>query len=277
MNVDDPDDRTVACAEYVLGTLVGADRDAFVARLQRDPSLQAEVGYWQDRLLGLARHAAPIEPSPAVWQRIDAAVRAAPASAGAAPNMSPAGGDAGPSPSTPVQAPPPLQLDPAAAREYNARARRGRGVVLPWERLGFWRAISGIAVAAAVLLAVLLGIRPAPVPETHYVAVLVSPQRQQAGWVVRASDRGPVHLVPLGDPGPVPAGRVWQFWTKGKDAAGPTSLGLVPADGRAEIPRDRLPDLGDEQLFEITLEPPDGSPLDRPTGPILFVGRANRV
>jgi anti-sigma-K factor RskA len=34
----------------------------------------------------------------------------------------------------------------------------------------------------------------------------------------------------------------------------------------------RLPALGPQQLFEITLEPDGGSPIDRPTGPILFVG-----
>ena len=31
------------------------------------------------------------------------------------------------------------------------------------------------------------------------------------------------------------------------------------------------------QLFELTLEPAAGSPLDRPTGPILYIGRAVRM
>jgi anti-sigma-K factor RskA len=31
------------------------------------------------------------------------------------------------------------------------------------------------------------------------------------------------------------------------------------------------------QLFELTLEPANGSPLDRPTGPIQFIGRAVKV
>ncbi|HCP03638.1 MAG TPA: anti-sigma factor, partial [Pseudomonas sp.] len=28
------------------------------------------------------------------------------------------------------------------------------------------------------------------------------------------------------------------------------------------------------QLFELTLEPEGGSPLNRPTGPVLYIGRA---
>ena len=258
MNIDDPEDRTVACAEFVLGTLTGPERDAFLAELARDPALQAEVGYWQDRLLGLSTRAPALEPSPDVWQRIETSLDA-------------------PTLSRPViQAPPPLQLDAGAARDYNQRSRRSHERT-PWTALNFWRMLSAVSMTAALLLAVMLTQRQPAVPDVQYVAVLQSPDQQRAGWVVRASERGPVRLVPLGDPGPVPGGRAWQFWTKGKDAAGPTSLGLVPADGRVEVPRDRLPDLGDEQLFEITLEPAAGSPIGRPTGPILFVGRASRI
>ena len=46
------------------------------------------------------------------------------------------------------------------------------------------------------------------------------------------------------------------------------------AGGAIELPLERLPDLRPEQLFEITLEPEGGSPIDRPTGPILYIGRA---
>ena len=36
----------------------------------------------------------------------------------------------------------------------------------------------------------------------------------------------------------------------------------------------RLPALKPDQLFEITLEPPGGSTIGRPTGPVLYIGRA---
>jgi anti-sigma-K factor RskA len=40
---------------------------------------------------------------------------------------------------------------------------------------------------------------------------------------------------------------------------------------------DQLPALQPDQLFEITLEPPAGSPTGRPTGPIQFIGRAVKL
>jgi anti-sigma-K factor RskA len=35
-----------------------------------------------------------------------------------------------------------------------------------------------------------------------------------------------------------------------------------------------VPPLAPGQLFAIPLEPAGGSPLDRPSGPVLFAGRA---
>jgi len=40
---------------------------------------------------------------------------------------------------------------------------------------------------------------------------------------------------------------------------------------------DKLPPMQPNQLFEITLEPPTGSPTGRPTGPIQYIGRAVRI
>ena len=57
----------------------------------------------------------------------------------------------------------------------------------------------------------------------------------------------------------------------------PVSHGLVKPGQSLQIPLDKLPPLQPNQLFEITLEPYNGSPLDRPTGPILFIGRAVKI
>lgn len=59
MNLIDPQERSVAAGEYVLGTLDGDDRRDFEQALAADSALQAEVYAWQDRLVGLARRAAP--------------------------------------------------------------------------------------------------------------------------------------------------------------------------------------------------------------------------
>jgi anti-sigma-K factor RskA len=139
-----------------------------------------------------------------------------------------------------------------------------------WASLALWRAVTAGAVAAAIVLGV--RIATPPVQEGRYLAVLQDDQKV-AGWIVEAQAGGTVRLVPLANT-PVPAQKAIQFWTKPQTAAAPTSLGLVPGDRATEIPAARLPALEPEQLFELTLEPETGSPTGRPTGPILFVGRA---
>ncbi|MDZ7857092.1 anti-sigma factor domain-containing protein [Sphaerotilus sp.] len=246
MKLDTAEERSVAAGEFVLGTLSDTDRQTLEAALVHDAALRAEVAMWQDRLLSLTRQAAPAEPSASLWPRIDA------------------------------------RLDWAAA------GRRAPAVVPPrapwWQRLGLWQGVSGLAVAACVAMGSALVLRSAPMAEQdqRYVAVLQGPQGGGNGWVVEvrveaATGQGRLKLVPVAPGGPVPTGRTLQFWTKAPGAAGPSSLGLVQAGSTVELPTTRLPDLRPEQLFEITLEPEGGSPLDRPTGPVLFIGRAVKL
>ena len=245
MNLGSPEERTVACAEYVLGTLDDADLAEFHEALRLDAALQLEVGFWQDRLLGLSKNIRPVEPSDQVWERIDAALTSG---------------------------------QPGTSRSQAARLSdlpRTGATTRFWERLAFWQGLSGLAVAAALLLALLFIMRPAGPPQASYVAVLQTGDRQVA-WIVKADSTGPVRIVPVGDPGSVPPGKAWELWTKGKDAAAPTSLGLLRA-GPAEIPREALPYLGEEQLFEVSLEPEGGSPTGRPTGQVLSVGKTQRI
>jgi anti-sigma-K factor RskA len=54
-------------------------------------------------------------------------------------------------------------------------------------------------------------------------------------------------------------------------------LGLVQPGQRVEVPLDKLPPLENNQLFELTLEPRNGSTTGKPTGPIQFIGRAVKV
>lgn len=75
----------------------------------------------------------------------------------------------------------------------------------------------------------------------------------------------------------MPPGKSLQFWTKADQWQGPKSLGLVRPGEPVQVPIDRLPPLEANQLFELTLEPEAGSPIDRPTGPIVFIGRAVKM
>lgn len=226
----DPVERAATAAEYVVGTLTPVERDEVEQSLPRDAGLQQDVYYWQDKLLVMTRMLAPVEPSPAVWSRIEQSLNQARTGRSAAPS------------------------EPW------------------WEGLTFWRFGAAFASVLAVMLALQLRPVDAPVPATRYLAVLQSPDKQDAGWIVEASVGGKLRLIPLGKTTVAPQ-KALQFWTKAQGASGPTSLGLVPPDRVTEIDAASLPTLEREQLFELTLEPETGSPIGRPTGPILYVGR----
>ncbi|WP_300632946.1 anti-sigma factor [Pseudomonas sp.] len=144
-----------------------------------------------------------------------------------------------------------------------------------WDLLGFWRGLAAAGLMATVVLSVLLLIRP-PFAEPSFVVVLVAPQSQAPGWVIQASDNQQIRLIPLGVM-QVPADKALQFWTKGDGWQGPVSLGLVKPGQTLSVPLGQLPPLAPNQLFELTLEEPSGSPTGKPTGPIQAIGRAVKV
>ena len=221
-------------AAYVLGTLSAERRRAVQARLATDDALRVAVDAWENRLLPLTALAEPVEPSPALWARIESDISSAP---------------------VPVRAP----AKPSTWRNW-------------WTSLAFWRAAAATGFVAASVAALLptTGLFAPAAP--RYMVVLVAPNGTAPGWVVQTSGANTLRLMPLGTTA-VPEQRSLQFWTKADDWNAPVSLGLVRPGQPMEVKIDRLPPLVPNQLFEITLEPYDGSPTGRPTGPILFIGR----
>ncbi|NGM21644.1 RNA polymerase subunit sigma-70 [Roseomonas stagni] len=137
-----------------------------------------------------------------------------------------------------------------------------------WRRLlDPWRAGAIGATAVAAGLAALMVLRPAPEP--RLMTVLLT-DREQPAWLVEADQAG-IRLASL-NTRPAPPDRVLELWALPQGETAPTSLGLIPADGRITVrPATIRPSPG--MLIEITLEPPGGSPIGRPTGPIQFIGR----
>ncbi|MBU1819732.1 MAG: anti-sigma factor [Gammaproteobacteria bacterium] len=244
----DPEDLHVLAGEYVLGTLPAAARSAVEQRLATDAALQRSVADWEARLLPLTHLAEPVTPPAALWTRIDTSIHAASASSVAAP-------------ATP-------QVRQRALVTTTDRW---------WNHLGLWRALAGSGFAMAAVLAAVLVTRVAPVAAPpQFMVVLVTPQDKAPGWVVQASSPQQISLIPLGVM-EVPADKALEFWTKADGWSGPVSLGLVKPGQPLQIPLDKLPPLQPNQLFELTLEPPNGSPIGKPTGPIQFIGRAVKV
>ncbi|MCR0984353.1 anti-sigma factor [Roseomonas populi] len=129
-----------------------------------------------------------------------------------------------------------------------------------------WKAWAVGSTALAAGLAAFMLLRPAEPP--RMMTVLLT-SRDQPAWVVE-TEGGGLRLASL-NPRPVESGRVQQLWALPPGATAPISLGLVPESGQVSVaPGLVRPEPG--MLIEITLEPPGGSPIGRPTGPILFIG-----
>ena len=236
---DSADELHVLAGEYVLGTLSALSRSAVEARMGNDAALRTAVKVWEEKLASLSELVEPIEPSSALWSRIESSVVATPAFIAAGP--------------------------------------RAKQPANWWNSLNLWRALTATGFAAAAFMGVIIVTNIAQPPAPGYMVVLGGPQDKSPGWVVQASTNNQqARLIPLGKM-EVPSDKSLQFWTKGDDWKGPVSLGLVKPGKSLEIPLDKLPPLQPNQLFEITLEPTNGSPINRPTGPILFIGRAVKI
>lgn len=232
--------------EYVLGTLSAARRREVEQRLPFDADLRAAVQRWQEQLLPLAALTEPVEPSVQLWRRIETSLG-------------------------PVAAP---KVAPADLPRRSAAPSSAAGW---WHSVKLWRCLAGGGFAAAAVMAAVLVTQLGALPAgPQYMVVLVAPQDKSPGWVVQASSTKQLSLIPLGQ-ADVPAEKSLQFWTKGDNWNGPVSLGLVKPGQTVRIPLDKLPPLQPNQLFELTLEPVNGSPTSRPTGPIQFIGRAVKV
>lgn len=139
-------------------------------------------------------------------------------------------------------------------------------------RLPFWRRTAVSAIAASLLLAAGLGYTLTSRPEPVVIAVLMNDSGEP---LVLIEDFGnaSAKVTPLVDYD-VPAGRAMQVWTLPSKDMGPQSMGLLDGWHSAVLHTTALPAPGEEQLYEITLEQPGGSPTGRPTGPVLVKGFA---
>ncbi|MEC5387493.1 anti-sigma factor [Uliginosibacterium sp. H3] len=231
------EDIDTLASEYVLGTLSAAARRDVETRMASEPALRAAVDAWETRLQPLTSLAAPADPSPALWPRIERSLGFT-----------------------------------QASRPASSTSSLGNW----WNNLHLWRGLALTGFAAALALAVALHTQLGTPAGPQYLIVLVAPQDKAPGWVVQANATQELSLIPLGT-AVVPASKSLQFWTKADGWSGPVSLGLVKPGETRRITLDKLPPLQPNQLFELTLEPENGSPIGRPTGPIQFIGRAVKV
>ena len=145
MKYDNPKLRQILAAEYVLGTLRGRARHRFERLARGETAVRSEIRFWESRLAGLAADLEPKSPPPSVWFAAAAQDR---------------------------------QRTRRGSRRSAARCRRRcrpRTCRRPPRRGASW---AGLATAAGVVLAVLIGTRvPLPgEPGSGPVAVTAPPQ-----------------------------------------------------------------------------------------------------
>lgn len=235
------DDLDRLAAEYVLG-LAEAEDAARAERLAaQHRAFQEAVARWREHFAELDATAAPMQASAGLWTRIEEGLAADRQRVSL--------------PATPLTMPDPRNAFAAL-----------------WRNLAFWRLAGLASAAAALLLAVGLGLMSAQRARTPVlIAILVKEGTNQPGAVVNAFANGQVELIPL-ETIDVPPGRALEIWTLWDRAVGPRSVGLVHQARSVRLNLQNLPKTGPNQLFEITLEPATGSPTGRPTGPILMKG-----
>ncbi len=229
--------------EYVLGLLEGREREDAEHRLEQDSSFAAAVERWRRHFAALDATATPITPPAELWSRIEAGIAGA--------------------------------IKPAASATTARPAMVGSSRFADWwNSLFVWRGAAFAGALASVLLAVgLFGALDRAKRQPLMVAVLLT-EGNAAAAVVNTFADGRVEMLPLQSID-VPAGKALEIWTLWDRAVGPRSVGLIDRARSTPLRLDNLP-LGNGQLFEITLEPASGSPIGRPTGPIIAKGTTSQ-
>lgn len=228
-------------AELVSGLLDPAQRAAAEHRVETDADFAALVLAWRARLSDLDRTAPVLQPDASLWKRIESQINAA---------------------------------------TRTARAAKPSLLSRLWNSIDGLRAVTATSLAATLVFAIVTGAaltyaaREA-LRKPIYVAILVNDDTKQPGAVVNAFADGRVEMIPLTDIN-VPQGRALEIWTLWDRSVGPRSVGLIDRAQTVRLNLDKLPATGPDQLFEITLEPAGGSPIGRPTGPVLYKGTTAR-
>jgi anti-sigma-K factor RskA len=237
------DERLIDAAEHAIGLTEHDDPPLADSMLANDPDFLHAAALWQERFRELDATAVPAPANEALWQRIASSLAASPET-----------------------------VAPGVREALAPLGQRNEGFLgTVWQNLSFWRTVGLCGSAAAFVLALLI---PGPFSTAPagplYVAVLMTDANQPAGIVNTYRD-GRVELISL-DPVAVPEGRSLQVWTLWDRARGPVSIGLLDRARSVSLEVGGLPPTITDQLFEITLEPKQGSPTGRPTGPILMKG-----
>jgi anti-sigma-K factor RskA len=203
MDYSRPDLADRLAAEYVSGWMRGAARRRFEALLPAHTALRDAVRAWQHRLMPLTAQVEPVQPSAALWPRIEARIQ----------------GGGG-----------------VAATAAIARPRA-------FSQLAFWRGFSALAGVAALGLAVMLANPGPVRPPIVVVLSAATPAggATPASFVASITADGRAMVTkPLVNVS-LEANHSLELWSLPPSGA-PRSLGLIAADKATVVQRGKVLD-----------------------------------
>ncbi|MBC07356.1 anti-sigma factor [Thalassospira sp.] len=231
----DRDDIDILAAEYVLGTLDPAQREAVALRRGSDAELDRAISEWEARLSPLNAHYNAIAPSRDLFAGIRTRIENAAQTAS--------------------------QHVPSIA-EF-AKLKR---------RMAAWRAgaLGAAAIAASLIVVVLAGDVNSPMQDGQFVAVFHRDDTQPAFVMSVDIETREVTIRPV--EATVPEGKTYQLWIVTEETGPkPKSLGLL--ENISNPTTKQLggfdPAMLRDATFGISLEPEGGSPTGQPTGPAI--------
>ena len=248
------DGEDLTAAEYALGVLDREARAAAEARAESDAAFAAEVLAWTVRFAPLIEAVAAVEPSLALWPKIEDGIDR--------PKARSAPGPSGPPPVAANDAAPP-------------------GLLL-WR---IWAVGASLAAAAAIAVIVTHPGAPGGASksalfagagggERTLVASLALTESKAAAFTV-AYDPVQSTLYAGPDSGfSIPVGRSAELWLIPADGK-PRPMGLVDPSKPATMPMPpEFKSLAKEKVtLALSIEPAGGSKTGLPTGPVVAAGR----
>lgn len=214
-------------SEYVLGTLRGSARNRFESLKVKDAKVQEAVQYWESQLNVMATSIKPIDPPASVWKKIELTL-------GFTNDLSPS------------QVPSEIRKQPSANKS--------------------WKAISGLAVAASLVMSIMFYQYSTDFTSPKSVAVFANAE-QQTLWSVDVRKNN--LFIRSTQNLPKRPANDYELWIVPASGSAPISLGLLQQEGTFTLPKPELFDEVEIAALAVSIEPKGGSPTGAPTE-VLF-------